>query len=492
MEKTKAINALLYGFIAFLCLVYFVPFMLHTIVGSTMRLSGDDYCYSGVLKSYGFWNAQIDSYTSAPFFHGNRFALTLFSSITGLFDPLGNAILPGLVLFMWLLGLTLLLRKNLGFMGGNSRLVVWIALALSFFIIFFTLELTPDVTQSLYWRSGMIPYLIPLVMTLFIAHLIRSGMQKPPRFPRMMALFVLSWLTGGLSETSAVFLVAFLGIGLLLTFLLKERQEANRARLMIISALIGVLLALFMLMFSPVTSRILNKEQFNHDIWFVLSMTLENLKVFLARSLKYQWIILGSIFCLFVFSSLLFGFWKKTFPRIELSHLFLKFIIISGSFMILIFSVLFPSAYARNMYPENRTMIMAEFVLAVFVASIGWFSGEVIKNYLAQFRRTLAALVICLAMVVIGISVIPIRSANNLLIGLPRYQRWASFWDQRNSQIGIEKESGKVALEVMQLDHIIPDVGDLSPDPAYWYNVCASLYYEVSSISANQPGWDNK
>jgi hypothetical protein len=45
-------------------------------------------------------------------------------------------------------------------------------------------------------------------------------------------------------------------------------------------------------------------------------------------------------------------------------------------------------------------------------------------------------------------------------------------------------------LEVMQLDHVIPDVGELNPDPGYWYNQCAAGYYGIDSISANQPGWD--
>jgi hypothetical protein len=46
-------------------------------------------------------------------------------------------------------------------------------------------------------------------------------------------------------------------------------------------------------------------------------------------------------------------------------------------------------------------------------------------------------------------------------------------------------------LEVVEIDHIIPDVGDLYPSPKHWHNVCASAYYGVNTISANQPGWDD-
>jgi hypothetical protein len=36
----------------------------------------------------------------------------------------------------------------------------------------------------------------------------------------------------------------------------------------------------------------------------------------------------------------------------------------------------------------------------------------------------------------------------------------------------------------------LPDIGELDPDPGYWYNQCAAGYYGVDTISANQPGWD--
>ena len=45
-------------------------------------------------------------------------------------------------------------------------------------------------------------------------------------------------------------------------------------------------------------------------------------------------------------------------------------------------------------------------------------------------------------------------------------------------------------IEVVELDHVIPEVAEFSPDPDHWYNKCAERYYDIQVLAANQPGWD--
>ena len=45
-------------------------------------------------------------------------------------------------------------------------------------------------------------------------------------------------------------------------------------------------------------------------------------------------------------------------------------------------------------------------------------------------------------------------------------------------------------IEVAELDQIIPEVAELSPDPDHWYNNCAEWFYDIQVLAANQPGWD--
>ena len=73
---------------------------------------------------------------------------------------------------------------------------------------------------------------------------------------------------------------------------------------------------------------------------------------------------------------------------------------------------------------------------------------------------------------------------------LSRYQRWAQFWDRRDSVLRQSSRQGELDVHVMEIDHIIPRVGELSPQPDAWYNQCASIYYRLHTISADLPGWD--
>ena len=83
----------------------------------------------------------------------------------------------------------------------------------------------------------------------------------------------------------------------------------------------------------------------------------------------------------------------------------------------------------------------------------------------------------------------PLRAVPKITSNIAFYQKWSAFWDARDKQIIQAKDNGQKDIEVITIDHPITDVGELSPDPGYWYNVCASQYYGVNSIKADLPGW---
>jgi len=45
-------------------------------------------------------------------------------------------------------------------------------------------------------------------------------------------------------------------------------------------------------------------------------------------------------------------------------------------------------------------------------------------------------------------------------------------------------------VEVVEIDHLIRDVRELTPDENSWYNNCAEEYYDIDVLRANLPGWD--
>jgi hypothetical protein len=83
-----------------------------------------------------------------------------------------------------------------------------------------------------------------------------------------------------------------------------------------------------------------------------------------------------------------------------------------------------------------------------------------------------------------------LRATKPISAQFPKFQKWAHFWDIRDQSMRADKQNGILDVHVVLIDHLIYDVGDLSPDPNNWYNQCAAADYGLHSISADLPGWD--
>src|SRR6185436_4552213 len=88
---------------------------------------------------------------------------------------------------------------------------------ISALIVFFSIYLTPHLYQSLYWRTGMLTYSTPLVLTVWLFVLItRQGLLAKPSKWEIILAGILALLTGGCSEAGTTVLVSALGIYVLL------------------------------------------------------------------------------------------------------------------------------------------------------------------------------------------------------------------------------------------------------------------------------------
>ena len=93
-----------------LTVAFAVPLVAYALNGVNMRYSGDDYCYAGLFRQQGFLRTITNTYTNPSPFHGNRVSLTISSGVADAVGPAASAILPALVLVLWLVGLVLLFR----------------------------------------------------------------------------------------------------------------------------------------------------------------------------------------------------------------------------------------------------------------------------------------------------------------------------------------------------------------------------------------------
>ncbi len=233
-----------------------VPLLGYFVTSTFMRYSGDDYCYAASLTQFGFWKSQWLSYTQILTYNGNRYALTLFSNLADLLGPRFNGFLPGIMLVLWLLGLAFLLKTSFEIFSVRVISKPMFAFWLAEILAFFTLYQTPDIAQSLYWRSGMLPYFAPIVANvLLLLWVSRSALRSRSFWSAGVLAFFFSWLSGGCSETGVMFQAGLWGAIFVIIWFNRNRVGHMRyiSQLMpfVLAVLVGTIVAAITLAFSP-------------------------------------------------------------------------------------------------------------------------------------------------------------------------------------------------------------------------------------------------
>jgi hypothetical protein len=473
------------------CLSFLFGLSAYIVNGSFMRYFGDDYCYGGLLRTFGFWKAQSHSYLNSPPYHGNRYSLTLLSGIFGLLPPVLNGILPGLAIVLMLYGIYRLLTSAGEILSFRvQRLEKLLASAV---IVFFTLHNAPDLSQSLYWRSGMLPYLAPLIVNVWLFGFILNQLRQEQPSRRIIIFFVLlAFFSAGFSETAAALQLSFLILAMAGSWLLGKRSEvgASQALLYFGAALVGTLSAILVLIISPANQYRLADLPTPPGLGSLISMSVHHTYIFThATATK---LIPSNTAIFLTFLVLTFSFLSRR--SLPLSIKGSRFVGGSILMILLIFFLVIcsmaPSAYAQSSYPELRALITARFVLVIGTAAIGIWVGRALWGVFGNVVTRKSLVHLGMAVIIFFVSLSPILSAKDNYAETTRYRRWAQQWDARDLEIRESEERGVKDIEVVRLGTIIPRVGDLSPNPDHWYNNCAEMYYGLTSIRAVIPGSD--
>ena len=459
--------------------------------GAFMRYSGDDYCFSAVVAERGFWDTQVYAYLHPTTFAGNRFSSNLVIGISSVVGPGASAVLPGLILALWIGGMALALRELFRLSGRRiSPLVQALAAAA---VAFFVLYLTPNLGQSFYWRAANVTYLLPMTVNTYLAALVLNRINSANRLAASTApVLVLAFFSGGFSETVTamqigLYVLACTGAGL------ASRRRAGWARRAIWlagAALLGSLLALAVLALSPITYLRQLTLPPPPGILALVRMSLYNAYIFMRIALsQHLWVL---VLCGSLFAALSYLYSSRgpyTPPALKsLAAGAAACLVIS---YLLVVCTIAPSAYAQSSYPDLRALIAPWWVLMIEIGILGWLVGQALFRWVGVGARGSAAVRFAAAISLLTFCALPLTASFQLYALLPRYQRWAAFWDARDALLRKAGQANVARVEVMQIDKVIQDVGELRPDPTFWYNVCAAQYYGVKQIVADLPGWDN-
>jgi len=461
-----------------------VALLSYAVLGFFSRYYADDYCMSGLVFQKGFWQAQIDQYVSWSNRYAGMFTLSL-SELPGhstIKFWTAFAIILLVLAFIWML---VQLDKWLNL--GYSK---WLLILLAELAVFFTFLFAPQLYQSLFWRVGLITYTLPLAFLGFLVGLvIRFSSQAAPGVIRCGGLavcFMMALFAGGFSETYLVLQISLFGLGLVaVLFLVKDAARRNWIS-MLAAVLIGSFLSFVVILASPGNTVRQAAMPPAAGLLPLAKMVVLHTFLFMYRVLAaYPFQVILAVLIPLL---LVYGFYaNKDVPRWRPSLLIFALLLAPAIGFVNIAAVMAPAAYVQSSYPDGRVLVESGFLMTAMLIFMGVLTGIIFSQLHLWAEESIPPYLQGLvALVAIILLLYPLYDARKNAALLPEYQARAVSWDARDARIRAARQRG--IFDIQEIANNAPaNLTDLKPDHNDWINTCATWFYDINSISANNP-----
>jgi hypothetical protein len=452
----------------------------YAYLGTFSRHLADDYCSVDFIKK-DFFSALWINYTNVSDRFSN-FMLITFSEVVG---PRSVAVLPALMIILWVVGIAWLLYEASRFSGK-----AWdksIILTLTLLLVFFALLQAPNRFQILYWRSAMSTHFAPLVfmpyLASFILRSIFSAAKTPLSYWGYPLIFFVSFILGGFSEPTVVVMISLLGLAIFSAWIWMKRPTRTAALSLLLWSIAGATLALGVMAASPANSfrlgnpppafPILISRSFRYGFEFILN--------------SFRTLPLPTLFTVLMPFLIFYNVYASPTPALTLTQrkqaLVMLAVIPMLSYLLIVASFL-PSVYGQS-FPVERARFTGQVSLVVGLM----IEASLLGSLSAQIRSRVFENLHLQLMTAILLSIAafyPLRAAWITLSEVPEYRVRAEAWDTREIQINTLIAQGKTDLIIVQLDGVY-GVKEMDVNANHWVNRCAAKYYKVDSISAISP-----
>ena len=449
----------------FTLLLFVLSLVCFGFVSKHTLMMADDYCYFSFLSRQNFFTAQLQSYTSATIYAGNRFSASLVSGLAG---KIGSPVIPLFPIFTYLclLASFFFLFNQWSRSCGQNPNVTQSVLSSAVFL-FFLLYLSPARFQNRYWFSGIIAYTLPLaVFCTLLAVLFVSAQKHERNIAHSAGVFVLSLLSAGFSETSAA---AFLTcLSLILLYLLTCCRKQISPNLLLAYA--GMVIGIALMIFSPSAHlRVDNLQPTG------IEQTTQPLRL-IARSLLFSFDYVRYTISGYI---LPFGIFALTFaalgyiqPQRQIQSLSNSKLILLGLFSILstfavIAASMAPTVYAFSAYPNPRSQLICLFFLLAGIAMLMNLSGTYLTKRTTRIR-SIALLLVFLS------GFYALRGGSLELPYRHELQQRQQIWVERDTQIRNQINAGQTTVSVRGIDSI-ETISDFNPP-------CFEQYYQINKM----------
>ncbi len=488
-----------------LLVAFSIALLAHAYVGSFSRMLADDYCFTAVLQEHGFWGFQKDYFQT----QNGRFAGAL--AMTFGFRGHGKLIpyLPGIAIVLWvsILAWGIVQWQRI---AGKIRSIL-AALVLAESIVVATLVLMSVTFQSLYWASGMLNYLPPLMLVPLYAGLVSKGIRASKSGCRA-AWFALSFVTAffgaGFSETAFTLQLALLSLTIIAIATNFVRLPKRATLSFLFGGLVASALATAVRLSAPGNHARLAMENLGSEgkparsllalVTCTLRFGLESLhrSIFTSRSTTAAIVLLSAIVA-FHLADLTN---EKSAESMSRQRLLLWLVALPLLAFVLVLSCYLPAGYIAayvhaGFVPPPRLAVAPQFAFFSCACAWGYLLGIAMVRVLTGGKNwTTTAVSWGSVILVIAILVVPLNDARHTLEIAPTMRHFAREWDGMDRTLRAAKQSGSTRVEIPLLPHTLRyqnrvflySVHVLDSDPTNWVNECAEQYYGLDSIVAHE------
>lgn len=445
-------------------------------LGFFSRYTADDFCTAGKLNQLGFWQAQSFWYTQWSGRYAFTFIISLFEQLGAGFSAL--APLFGLVLFLltaYLLVYALLKQTH----TKSPRLY---ALFLSSLLVFLILFSTPALGQALFWMTGMVTYLLPVIFIFRLFSMLlyeKSGYtQNNPvlLFFYYFLILLLAWLSSGFSEIATTMLVTILTLGIFYKRFISVKKSWPAPW---ITALVGALFGLGMLFFAPGNAV---RQASGFTNLGLISLVIITAKSSLTYLLLWLMKNAGLIWSAGLVTLLVgWSFPAESLPK--QANVGKKYGFLALSTLIVFVVSFLPTSWALANKPPDRALILPTAVLTLTLVWGCFLAGLSLRKKIKiqpGINKTL--FLAGAALVVYFILSGPLYQAYLLWDQQPVYAAYAQAWEERETDIRQQLAAGENQLVVSPLPLNPYGLEELTADPSNWVNICQRDYYGVEAI----------
>ncbi|MBI5945055.1 MAG: hypothetical protein HY864_11850 [Chloroflexi bacterium] len=453
-------------------------------LGFFSRYGADDYCFSGTLfKSDNILQATTTWYSNTS----NRYTTMLLVGASEWFGRSAISFLPALAILSWLASLTWTLSHFSRKLKFPFPAVSGFALAAV--IVFFSILEAPSRYQSLYWRSGMVTYFVPLIFFSYLIGFVLTETWREQKRPPLGQFLVPAWVgfgfffAGGLSETTLAIQGGALGLSILAVWFFSPADGRKKSLPMLITALIASIIALVIIFIAPANAIRIDAFGPSPALLGVFSYSLIYAWDFMRETFKS--LPTPTMMSLIAAVSLGVGLWKEESPLTNRKTFTLALIAIPLITYLLIFFSMLPSMYGQHTYPGARSLMASRSLMVSGLMGLGLTIGFGLRmgiNKLTAGQKLSRLAPLLSFFLLLASSLYPLYTANKTMNELmPWYRSHAEIWDQRDAQIRQSVAAGETDLVVIQIDDMD---GVMEYKENNWVNLCAAEFYGLNSLSA--------